>query len=280
MSFTARGGPAGVCPLQRQAAPECRTCSQRPAQPQRCRRRGHLQVVSVSPRLAPTAAAVASTADKRARRSSPAAPPRPSRTPRPAVLPAVKAHCLPGARASRRGLRGSRLLPPQAGIALRSAGGGCARRACPWCPPSRSCSWPSSCTCRRRARPRPSTSTSTRQASRCAGASVRTAGHLASLDPRLGRAWPPAAVAGGGGCTPPPRLPPRPSPARGAAQRGGDALGYESEAFAIHDLMCHCIRPPVYTVCIGNAFGEAAMLLAAGVKVHRMPQALAARLAG
>ena len=50
-------------------------------------------------------------------------------------------------------------------------------------------------------------------------------------------------------------------------QRGGDSLGYESEAFAIHDLMCHCIRPPVYTVCIGNAFGEAAMLLAAGVKV-------------
>ena len=48
-------------------------------------------------------------------------------------------------------------------------------------------------------------------------------------------------------------------------QRGGDKLGYESEAFAIHDLICHCIKPPVYTVCIGNAFGEAAMLLAAGV---------------
>lgn len=50
-------------------------------------------------------------------------------------------------------------------------------------------------------------------------------------------------------------------------QKGGDKLGYESEAFAIYDTL-RSIKPPVYTLCIGNAFGEAAMLLAAGEKVR------------
>lgn len=43
-------------------------------------------------------------------------------------------------------------------------------------------------------------------------------------------------------------------------------MGYEAEAFAIYDTMRY-IKPPVYTVCVGNAFGEAAMLLAAGKSV-------------
>lgn len=46
-------------------------------------------------------------------------------------------------------------------------------------------------------------------------------------------------------------------------QKGSGKLGYESEAFAIYDTMRY-IKPPVATVCVGSAFGEAAMLLAAG----------------
>ena len=49
---------------------------------------------------------------------------------------------------------------------------------------------------------------------------------------------------------------------------GGDKLGYEAEAFAIYDTMRY-IKPPVYTICVGNAFGEAAMLLAAGKPGNR-----------
>lgn len=50
--------------------------------------------------------------------------------------------------------------------------------------------------------------------------------------------------------------------------RGGNKLGYEAEAFAIYDTMRY-IKPPVYTICVGNAFGEAAMLLAAGREGNR-----------
>ena len=46
-------------------------------------------------------------------------------------------------------------------------------------------------------------------------------------------------------------------------QKGGPRFGYESEAFAIYDVMQY-IKPPLRTVCVGTAFGEAAMLLAAG----------------
>lgn len=49
-------------------------------------------------------------------------------------------------------------------------------------------------------------------------------------------------------------------------QKGGDKLGYESEAFAIYDTMKY-IKPEVHTLCVGNAFGESAMLLAAGTPV-------------
>ena len=54
------------------------------------------------------------------------------------------------------------------------------------------------------------------------------------------------------------------------SQKGGDKLGYEAEAFAIYDTMRY-IKPPIGTVCVGNAFGEAGMLLAAGepVRMHK-----------
>ena len=57
-----------------------------------------------------------------------------------------------------------------------------------------------------------------------------------------------------------------------AVQKGGDKLGYESEAFAIYDTMKY-IKPEVHTLCVGTAFGESAMLLAAGTPV-RSPHAL------
>lgn len=49
-------------------------------------------------------------------------------------------------------------------------------------------------------------------------------------------------------------------------QKGGDKLGYEAEALAIYDTMRY-VKPPVGTVCVGSAYGEAALLLAAGEKV-------------
>ena len=49
-------------------------------------------------------------------------------------------------------------------------------------------------------------------------------------------------------------------------QKGAESLGYEFEALAIYDLMRY-VKPPIYTLCVGNAFGESAMLLAAGEKV-------------
>eukprot|EP00884_Botryococcus_braunii_P002755 jgi/Botrbrau1/12480/Bobra.0169s0027.1 len=51
-------------------------------------------------------------------------------------------------------------------------------------------------------------------------------------------------------------------------QKGGDKLGYESEAFAIYDTMRY-IKPPIHTLCVGTAFGEAAFLLSAGVQGKR-----------
>ena len=45
-------------------------------------------------------------------------------------------------------------------------------------------------------------------------------------------------------------------------------MGYEAEAFAIYDTM-RFIKPSVHTVCVGTAFGEAAMLLAAGTQGQR-----------
>lgn len=48
----------------------------------------------------------------------------------------------------------------------------------------------------------------------------------------------------------------------------GDALGFETEAFAICDTMRY-IKPPVHTICIGQAMGTAAMILSSGTKGFR-----------
>lgn len=48
----------------------------------------------------------------------------------------------------------------------------------------------------------------------------------------------------------------------------GDAIGYETEAFAICDTINY-IKPPVHTICIGQAMGTAAMILSAGTKGFR-----------
>lgn len=48
----------------------------------------------------------------------------------------------------------------------------------------------------------------------------------------------------------------------------GQKYGYDSEAFAIFDTIQY-VKPPVHTVAIGTAWGEAAMLLAAGKKGQR-----------
>ncbi|KAL3499729.1 hypothetical protein ACH5RR_038822 [Cinchona calisaya] len=50
--------------------------------------------------------------------------------------------------------------------------------------------------------------------------------------------------------------------------KDGEKLGYETEAFAIYDVMGY-VKPPIFTLCVGNAWGEAALLLAAGAKGNR-----------
>ncbi|XP_062146966.1 ATP-dependent Clp protease proteolytic subunit-related protein 4, chloroplastic [Alnus glutinosa] len=50
--------------------------------------------------------------------------------------------------------------------------------------------------------------------------------------------------------------------------KGGEKLGYETEAFAIYDVMRY-VKPPIFTLCVGNAWGEAALLLSAGAKGNR-----------
>ncbi|QUY42032.1 ATP-dependent Clp protease proteolytic subunit [Acaryochloris sp. 'Moss Beach'] len=54
----------------------------------------------------------------------------------------------------------------------------------------------------------------------------------------------------------------------GTSWYGGDAIGFETEAFAICDTMSY-IKPPVHTICIGQAMGTAAMILSAGTKGFR-----------
>jgi ATP-dependent Clp protease protease subunit len=48
----------------------------------------------------------------------------------------------------------------------------------------------------------------------------------------------------------------------------GEAVGFETEATAIMDTMAY-IRPDIYTLVIGQAFGNAAMILASGKKGYR-----------
>lgn len=54
----------------------------------------------------------------------------------------------------------------------------------------------------------------------------------------------------------------------GTSWYGGDSIGFETEAFAICDTMNY-IKPPVHTICIGQAMGTAAMILASGAKGFR-----------
>jgi len=48
----------------------------------------------------------------------------------------------------------------------------------------------------------------------------------------------------------------------------GDAVGFETEAFAICDTISY-INPPVNTICIGQAMGTAAVILSSGTKGQR-----------
>ncbi len=48
----------------------------------------------------------------------------------------------------------------------------------------------------------------------------------------------------------------------------GRAISFDTEAFAIADTM-QFIKPPIRTICVGRAYGTAAMLLALGQKGNR-----------
>lgn len=50
--------------------------------------------------------------------------------------------------------------------------------------------------------------------------------------------------------------------------KDGDKYAYDTEAFSIYDTMCY-VKPPIHTVAIGTAYGEAAFLLSSGRKGYR-----------
>merc|ERR1712157_385980 len=54
----------------------------------------------------------------------------------------------------------------------------------------------------------------------------------------------------------------------GTTTPDGRSVGFETEAFAIADVMRY-VRPPVCTVALGQAFGAAAMLLSQGKRGRR-----------
>lgn len=54
----------------------------------------------------------------------------------------------------------------------------------------------------------------------------------------------------------------------GTSWYGGDAIGFETEAFAVCDTLSY-IKPPIHTICLGQAMGTAAMILSAGTKGYR-----------
>lgn len=54
----------------------------------------------------------------------------------------------------------------------------------------------------------------------------------------------------------------------GTTTANGQPVGFETEAFAIADVMKY-VRPPVHTVALGQAFGAAAMLLCQGKRGQR-----------
>lgn len=52
------------------------------------------------------------------------------------------------------------------------------------------------------------------------------------------------------------------------SSKDGQKYGYDTEAFAIYDTIQY-VSPPVHTIAVGTAWGEAAMLLAAGSRGNR-----------
>jgi ATP-dependent Clp protease, protease subunit len=54
----------------------------------------------------------------------------------------------------------------------------------------------------------------------------------------------------------------------GTSWYDGEAIGFETEAFAICDTLQY-IKPPVHTICLGQAMGSAAMILSSGAKGFR-----------
>jgi len=58
------------------------------------------------------------------------------------------------------------------------------------------------------------------------------------------------------------------------SSKDGQKYGYDTEAFAIYDTIQY-VSPPVHTVAVGTAWGEAAMLLAAGHKVKTYAYSMA-----
>jgi hypothetical protein len=53
------------------------------------------------------------------------------------------------------------------------------------------------------------------------------------------------------------------------AQKTTTKYGNEHEAIAVYNMMRGVSKfCPIYTLCVGNAFGEAALLLSAGTKVR------------
>eukprot|EP00871_Galdieria_phlegrea_P005935 jgi/Galph1/829/GphlegSOOS_G5478.1 len=54
----------------------------------------------------------------------------------------------------------------------------------------------------------------------------------------------------------------------GTSNPDGSTAGFETEAFAVCDTMRY-VKPPVHTICVGQAYGTAALLLATGEKGFR-----------
>jgi ATP-dependent Clp protease, protease subunit len=54
----------------------------------------------------------------------------------------------------------------------------------------------------------------------------------------------------------------------GTSDYSGSPVGFETEAFAVCDTMQY-VKPPIHTICIGQAMGTAAMILSAGTKGFR-----------
>lgn len=54
----------------------------------------------------------------------------------------------------------------------------------------------------------------------------------------------------------------------GTMNSQGQSVGFETEAFAIADVMKY-VKPEVHTICVGQAYGAAAMLLAMGERGKR-----------